>query len=164
MVNYENGKIYKIINKNNEIIYIGSTVNTLCRRFSTHKHRGGGNKIILIEDCPCSCKEQLVRKEQEYIEQYSELLNKCRAYNSKEYYKEYNKEYKKEYYNKNKEKRKEKDKERYQKNKEEISKKAKEYYKKKLKEKVKCDLCNAEVSKQNLKRHQKFKICINNRL
>ena len=30
MVNYNNGKIYKIINENNEIIYIGSTTQKLC--------------------------------------------------------------------------------------------------------------------------------------
>jgi len=70
MVNYENGKIYKILNKNNEIIYIGSTVNKLCRRFSTHRHRGNNNKIILIENYNCNCKEELVQKEQEIIEQH----------------------------------------------------------------------------------------------
>jgi len=37
MVNYQNGKVYKIINENNEIIYIGSTAEEkLCKRNAKH--------------------------------------------------------------------------------------------------------------------------------
>ena len=199
MPDYSKGKIYKIINTQNEIIYIGSTIQQLCDRFSHHLYKGNGNKIILIENFSCSCKEELVRKEQEIIEQHNNLLNKCRAYRSDEYLKEYKKEKDKEYYNKNKEKIKdynkiyrinnqEKEKEKkkiyYKKNKEKFKEKAKEYrinnlnkektkeyhkeYYEKNKEelckKVKCDLCNTEVSKQYLSDHKKRKKCINNRI
>ena len=110
-LNYNNGKIYKIIDTNNEIIYIGSTAQEkLCKRFSTHKHRGNGNKIILIEEYPCSSKEQLCMREQDVIEQYENLLNDRRAFNSEEYNKEYKKEHIEKWRINNKEKVKEHDK------------------------------------------------------
>jgi len=93
MPDYSKGKIYKVINTQNEIIYIGSTIQQLCDRFCKHIHKGNGNKIILIENCPCSCREELVRKEQEIIEQYNNLLNKKRAYRSNEYIDKYRKKY-----------------------------------------------------------------------
>ena len=37
MVNYQNGKIYKIIDYTNDNIYIGSTCEKLCRRIQKHK-------------------------------------------------------------------------------------------------------------------------------
>jgi len=210
MPDYSKGKIYKVINTQNEIIYIGSTIQQLSCRFCRHTHKGGGNKIILIENCPCSCKEELVKREQFYIDQYNNLYNKFRAFNSQEYNKEYKKKYRinnkekikekdKEYYKNNKEKIKdynkiyrinnqEKEKEKkkiyYEKNKEKFKEKAKEYRinnlnKEKTKEyhkeyyqknreelciKVKCDLCNTEVSKQYLTAHKKTKKCINNKI
>lgn len=140
-INYQNGKIYKIINLENKIVYIGSTAQEkLCDRFKSHKHQGGGNKIILLEDYPCSCKDQLVKKEQEYIEQHSELLNQIRSYNSKEYNDKYNKERKKKYRENNKEELKEKRKEYKENNKEIIKEKDKKYREnnqEKIKEKTK---------------------------
>tara|TARA_R110000803_G_scaffold86501_1_gene152935 strand:- start:131 stop:739 length:609 start_codon:yes stop_codon:yes gene_type:complete len=139
-INYNNGKIYKIINPQNEIIYIGSTAQEqLCYRFSTHKHRGNGNKIILLENYPCNSKQELVKKEQEFIEQYDNLLNQVRAFNSEEYHKEYTKEYrentknkisqyKKEYNKKNKDKIFEKVKVYRENNKDKIAEKKKVYY------------------------------------
>jgi len=190
MPDYSKGKIYKIINLENKIVYIGSTAQEkLCDRFKTHEHRGGGNKIILLEDCPCICKEHLIKKEQEYIEQHNNLLNKCRAYRSKEYNDKYNKERKKkyrknnkeeikkqrkEYREKNKEKikeyrenNKEKEKEYRENNKEKAKEYHKEYYQKKKEElykKVKCDLCNTEVNKKYLSRHKKTNKCLKNKI
>ena len=92
MPNYQNGKIYKIIDSENQIIYIGSTTQKLlCSRFSTHTHRGKGNKIILLELCPCNSREELVKKEQDYIDSQEDLLNQMRAYRTEEYTKEYDK-------------------------------------------------------------------------
>jgi len=60
MVNYQNSKVYKIINENNEIIYIGSTAEKhLSQRFQTHRHKSPNNKIILIENYPCNNREEL---------------------------------------------------------------------------------------------------------
>mgnify|MGYP000383068784 CR=1 FL=1 len=85
MVNYQNGKVYKIINENNEIIYIGSTAEEkLCKRYAKHYLKAPNNKIILIENYPCNSKEELLMREQQIIEDHSNLLNKIRAYISEE--------------------------------------------------------------------------------
>ena len=166
MPDYNNGKIYKIINPQNEIIYIGSTAQEkLCDRFKTHTHKGNGNKIILIEEYPCSSKEQLCMKEQEVIEQYDNLLNKYRAFNLKEDHKETIKKYYEE--NKDKisknhkvycEENKDKIKEYRKKYREENKDKIKEYRKKYYEEnpKVICD-CGCEITKNSMIRHKKTK-------
>jgi len=104
MPDYSTGKIYKIINPQNETIYIGSTIQTLSQRFCKHPHRGRGNKIILIEKYQCDCREELIKREQEIIEQYDNLLNKQRAYRTEEYHKQ--KEYREKFKDKISEKRK----------------------------------------------------------
>ena len=81
----EKGKIYKITNKENGLIYIGCTINTLEKRFgehlsrcltSTHKSKlynsmkkyGQENFIIeLIEECDLNI---IYETEKKYIEQY----------------------------------------------------------------------------------------------
>jgi len=81
MVNYQNGKIYKIIDQNNKIIYIGSTAQKLlCDRYKTHKYKAPNHKIILIENYSCNSKQELCMREQQIIEENSDLLNKHRAY------------------------------------------------------------------------------------
>jgi group I intron endonuclease len=81
-VNYQNGKIYKIVNNQNNIVYIGSTANTLCKRMYGHKgdskkescndrtfykavnQIGVENfKIILIKNFPCSDRNELTAEE-----------------------------------------------------------------------------------------------------
>ena len=44
MVNYQNGKIYKIINQSNDIVYIGSTTQALSHRYTKHKHKSPKGK------------------------------------------------------------------------------------------------------------------------
>ena len=185
-INYQNGKIYKIINEDNEIIYIGSTAQELlCDRYKNHKLKAPNHKIILIQNYPCNSKQELCMKEQQIIEQYSNLLNKYKAFSSeeekKEYYK-YNKnerlEYQKQYIKQNKEIINEKAKQNYQQNKEiiiekakqnyqqnknEILEKQKEYYKNnknELSKKITCEYCNCELNKSSLKRHQKTQKCL----
>lgn len=129
MPDYSTGKIYKIINPQNEVVYIGSTVDKLCRRFAKHKHRGNGNKIVLLELCPCNSREELCMREQEHIELHENLLNDRRAFNSEEYYKKHYKEYHKEYNEKWRINNKEKVKEHEKKWRENNIEKMKEYYK-----------------------------------
>ena len=163
MPDYNNGKIYKIINPQNETIYIGSTTQKLSSRFCRHDHKGNGNKIILIEKYPCNSREELCMKEQEIIEQYDNLLNQFRAFNSEEYNKEYHKESTKLYCETNKDKIIEKAKVYYEENKNKIIEKAKVYYeenKNKISEqnkvKVMCE-CGCEIRKENLCKHKKTK-------
>lgn len=90
MNNYQNGKIYKIVNKQNDDIYIGSTYEKLSRRFSKHKHdfkrynngtfhyissfeifKTNSAEIILIEDYPCNSKKELCDREAYYIREFN---------------------------------------------------------------------------------------------
>ena len=150
MVNYQNGKIYKIINENNDIIYIGSTAEKhLSQRYTRHEYKAPNHKIILIENYPCNSKEELCKREQQIIEEYSNLLNERKAYSSQEQ----KQEYIKEYYNQNRSKILEQQVNiYYQNNKNKISEKAKV--------KVICEFCNCEIRKKALKRHQRTINCM----
>jgi hypothetical protein len=79
---YENGKIYKILCKITNEIYIGSTKNTLEERLRLHIYDThckskqiidrGDYDMILIKDYPCNSKEELEEEEKKYI-----LENDC---------------------------------------------------------------------------------------
>ena len=93
MVNYQNGKIYKIVSQNTDKIYIGSTcVKTLGIRFSHHKtHYDRYNRnlsscissfeilnfpdacIELIETFPCTSKIELLTRETYFIDLYKNI-------------------------------------------------------------------------------------------
>lgn len=139
MVNYSNGKIYKIINDKNEVIYIGSTTEYyLSTRWAKHKLKCPENKMILIEKYSCNSCEELRKREQEIIEEYENLLNIKKAYQSIENFK-----YLKSIRNK---KYREKDLEAYR-------------LKNNLRQNVKvvCDICGEEMNKSSLTRHKKRK-------
>ena len=97
MPNYNNGKIYKIVNNIDNMIYIGSTTTKLCYRMAVHRCNMIKNKnatlyqhmrklgieyftIVLIEEYPCSNKDQLLRRERYILELHNKqiLLNKNR--------------------------------------------------------------------------------------
>ena len=159
MPDYSTGKIYKVINPQNEIIYIGSTTQKLSSRFCNHEHKGNGNKIILLENYPCNSREELNKKEQEIIDHFDNLLNIRNAYipEYKEYFKEYSKEnkekilqHKKKYYEENKKKQKV----YYDNNIDKISEYRKVYYQEN-KIKIICE-CGCEIGKYDNK-HKKTK-------
>jgi len=179
MVNYSNGKIYRIVNLDNETIYIGSTTMPLSKRFATHKHRGDGNKIVLVKECPCENNEQLRREEQLCIEGHEGLLvNEVRAYRTEEQKKEqsregqrkYNEanreksiEYQRKYYEANREKVIESKRKYYESNREkriEIKRKYYEANRAKVLEKITCEHCGSIVSRANIARHQGSKKCV----
>jgi len=174
MPDYSKGKIYKIINNENDKFYIGSTIQPLYKRMSQHreKHHKCMSKnldvdikeciIVLVEKVECKSKEELFKKEREYIEKYRDerlnIVNKILpGRTAKEYYeknKEQKKEQRKKYYEKNKEKILKIVKGYSEKNKETIKKCKKEYYEKN-KEKITCE-CGAIIQKSNNK-HKKSK-------
>ncbi len=99
MVNYKFGKIYKLIDNTNGNVYVGSTAETtLARRLSGHRGKckafymkGQGNyvksfdiinnndyKIILIEEYPCESKDQLLQREQQWMDKI-DCINQVRA-------------------------------------------------------------------------------------
>ena len=92
MPDYNNGKIYKLINSVDDNIYIGSTINQLFKRKMDHKSRSRKNtkrrvyshpnsigwenvSIILIEEFSCDNKDQLRRREDYYIQLMKPVLN-----------------------------------------------------------------------------------------
>jgi len=79
MVNYKNGKIYKLVNDELNLTYYGSTCNELRKRFNDHKKNNnkcsskimfesGEVKIYLVEKFPCNDRLELRQKERYYIE------------------------------------------------------------------------------------------------
>jgi len=104
MPNFQDSKIYKIHSYQTDKIYIGSTTQSLCRRFSNHKSsfkrgsRGSMSKeilkyddsmITLIESYSCNNKNELEKRERYHIEN-NNCVNKCIPTRTK---KEYDKQY-----------------------------------------------------------------------
>jgi hypothetical protein len=105
MVNYNNGKIYKIVDNTNGDIYIGSTTKQcLSYRLAEHvrKTKTGTNKctsrhiiangdysIVLIELYPCNSKDELNARERHHIEN-TVCINRCIPTRTpKEYHNDY---------------------------------------------------------------------------
>lgn len=92
MVNYKEGKIYKITG--NGLTYIGSTTETLNRRLTKHKQYikdkrycssskvfgSGDEKIELIELYPCENKQELIEREQYWCN----MITNCNDKNAKQ--------------------------------------------------------------------------------
>ena len=127
MVNYQLGKIYKIVDNTNGDIYIGSTCEpNLARRLATHigdykKYLEGKRvnitsfqifdnnnyDIILIENYPCERKDELHARERYYIESLKCVNKQFPGRTKNEYckiHKEDIKQYNAQYRNENKEK------------------------------------------------------------
>ena len=160
---YENGKIYKIESDQTDKVYIGSTTQRLSQRMAKHRDKYkiylkgnyhfvtsfdilkfGDAKIFLIENYPCSNKEELEARERHYIKT-TNCVNKCQPGRTD-----------KEYYEDNKEKIKEKKKVYKEANKEAIKQKAHDYKVKR----VMCE-CGREIAQGNMSRHKTSKLHIN---
>ena len=151
MLNYNNSSIYKLCCKDANIkdIYIGSTTNftrrkcchkSACNNINTQKYnckvykfiRDNGNwdnwDMVLIENVNVNNKNELHKKEREWIEKLIPSLNSNIPTRTKKEYTEMNKETKKIYYEKNKETKKEYQKIYNEKNKENIKGYKKIYY------------------------------------
>tara|TARA_E500000305_G_scaffold11462_1_gene7868 strand:- start:34 stop:675 length:642 start_codon:yes stop_codon:yes gene_type:complete len=145
MVNYKNGKIYKILDLTNDNFYIGSTTKEyLSQRLEKHRthykdylqgrthYRSSfeilcneNYKIYLLENAPCASKDELRQREQYWIDRLNciKLVNKLKAFRTEEDIKQY----KKEYYENNKEQLAEKGKIYRENNKEKIAERGKIY-------------------------------------
>jgi hypothetical protein len=96
-MDYQNGRIYKIVSNQTDKVYIGSTCSPLYKRLYAHrKHykvylsgktnyitsfdiiKFEDNDIQLIENYPCKSKEELHAREGFHIRQ-SNCVNKCIA-------------------------------------------------------------------------------------
>ena len=138
MTKYQKGKIYKLTNEENDLVYYGSTTRKLKTRFLEHKRKYkvylkekeqyyfsfeiikySSAKIELVEEFPCDTKKELHEREGFYIRN-NECVNKVIPDRTQ-----------KEYYKQNKKKIREKIKNYQQKNKQKIKKPHKNPKKKK---------------------------------
>ena len=118
MSKYQHGKIYKIVNSIDKLIYVGSTIETLNIRFSKHKSRSKRSpniklykhfaklgaehfKIILIKNYPCAGKTELAIEEERYKIDLNAQLNMIRAHQTVEQRKAYENDWHAQYYQKN---------------------------------------------------------------
>ena len=172
---YNNGKIYTIrCRLDDNLIYVGSTIQPLYKRWFTHKSRlidpNFDNYILyqkmkekgdetfyieLYENYNCNSKEELNRREGEVIREIGTLNKVIAGRTPHEYYKdnfEKKKEYEKQYMSvpenraKRNEYQKQYKKDNYEKNREQLLKYRTEY--------ITCD-CGCEVQKRELTRHKK---------
>ena len=172
MVNYQEGKIYKLSNKINEKFYIGSTTTELSKRKSKYQSNIKNSSlhqeinsigwldeqkrqiwiIELIENFPCNSKNELEAREGFYIRKYRQetpsiLLNIRNVGNPELSKKEAVQKYRKA----NEKKIKEHQIEYRSTNKEVLNAKKREI--------VTCDICNSEVTRNSLSEHKKSQYC-----
>ena len=182
MPDYSSGKIYmvypKVEDPDEGDVYYGSTVDTLARRMNGHRSKNKcSSKILfdkygvencfieLVEEYPCETREQLNKKEGEYIRANKCINKRIAGRTIKEYYVEHHdkmKEYHKEYRIDNKDKYKEYSKQYKIDNRDNILEYHKQYYDKtkdkiseQNKQKASCPICNKELTKINMTRHIK---------
>lgn len=165
------GKIYKIIHTQSDIVYVGSTFNTLRNRWASHKapkytkcaihpyikqYGQEQFKIILIKEY------EVV--DRTHLEAYEQLwINKLKCINISNTIK-IQKHYSKNYYEKNKVLISEKCK-TYRNTNPEIIKERKRLYREsnkeqiseKAKQKIICEVCNSSFRKGGINRHEKTK-------
>ncbi len=189
MVNYANGKIYKLVSFQTDKVYIGSTCEKLSVRKAKHKSKYkcflsgrdvyitsfeliklGDVDIVLLEEFPCANKEQLHKRERYYIDTYNCVNKVLPTRTDKEYY-EVNKEkidkQIKKYQEANKEELKNYRKAYNEKNKDKKKAYFTEYYAKNI-DKIKdyqkisytCS-CGSEVKKYKKSQHDKTKKHLN---
>ena len=183
---YQRGKIYCLRSHQTDLVYIGSTVQSLSKRIGGHRDKYKGwlkgtsnyvtsfeiikyddHYIELVENYPCKTKAELERCEGQIMRDTENCCNKVIVGRTGVEYRQDNKEKEAErgakYRSENKEKLCEYRANYYQNNKEKIKEKItkyrqvnKEKIKEKLSEKVQCE-CGSEVTKNSLSRHKKTK-------
>ncbi len=174
MVNYGNGKIYKIVSSNTEKVYIGSTTKKyLSQRMDEHRSAFKSNKarkckseellkeddaqIILLENYPCSSKDELLARERHWYDQYKNVaINKVRPVVSNKERQIQNNEKAKTYRENNREKINTKARETGKKNWAVRYAKEKDKILERQKIKTVCE-CGSEVRKVDISKHIKTK-------
>jgi len=177
VVDYQQGKIYKVCSQLGDLIYIGSTCQKLNERFRQHRAGFKANKqntvnivfsaygvenckIELMETCPCNNKKELATYEGKH-QRENKCVNKAIAdRDRKEYWQDYKTTYQVRCKN-NKEHIKAVKAAAYQKDKERIKQKAKDHYnanrEKKIEYQKQYQIDNAEKIKIYKHEHHKKK-------
>jgi len=175
-MDYQNGRIYKIISDMTDKIYIGSTTQPLSKRLSVHKSdfkrylagkfrkvtsfelsELGPVQIVLIESYPCNNREELEKRECYYINEFKNIIvNKVHPTRTQKEYKEANqdeiKKQNKQYYKANQDKIKEQQKQYKEANRDNILENNKQ--------RVICE-CGKEYARYCKSHHNKTKYHIN---
>ncbi len=156
MVNYANGKIYKLLNTIDDEVYIGSTTQPLHKRLSWHKQDANGMcktarvythmrelgvdkfYIELIEEFPCTNNSMLTAREGTFIRELG-TLNTVVAGRTRQ-----------EYQIENKQRLNEISAKYHREHKEELNKKNRAY----ASVKIVCD-CGSEMRRDSLSGHKK---------
>ena len=81
MINYKNGKVYKILDSDNKCVYIGSTALDLRTRWNNHKYNRDNWSVHVVEHYSCSSRKELEAREEEYRKKLKPSLNKRRCSN-----------------------------------------------------------------------------------
>ena len=162
---YKNCKICKVLDNDYNLVYYGSTIESLARRFSKHRrdyllfkegkisnitvfqifdeYNTENCKIELVENFPCESKEQLRKREGEYIKQDKECVNRVIPGRSRTEYKEDNKD-----------KLKDMSKEYYIKHREALCEKSKQYREEHKDEKAESNKKYREDHPEHFKQHR----------
>jgi GIY-YIG catalytic domain-containing protein len=109
MIDYQKGKIYMIVGKKINKIYIGSTTYTLAHRLEGHKDdyfkwlngkpkyvssykiiEAGETLILLLENYPCETKKQLHERESYWIKKYRPICVNIQNPTKSKFRKRYN--------------------------------------------------------------------------
>ena len=181
MVNYQNGKIYKLWSPSNEeLIYIGSTTQNLSMRKAGHIAsfkrwqnqkspfmtsfsvlECDDHRIDLIESYPCNSNEELLAREGHYIKRFNCVNKIIPCGLSPEEYRAQNKKHKqgydKEYNLIHKDSISKRGKQYYNQNKDFFSKKNREYREKSKRIKCSCS-CGLNFFKSDIRKHIRSKI------
>lgn len=181
---FSKGKIYTLRSRSCDLVYIGSTIQTLPDRLSGHKRdyktylktgkkncasfqilEKGDAYIELFEYYPCNTEQELRRYEGQCQRKYECVNLEIAGRTKAEYYqdnKEQLLEKRKKHYQENKEQILEKDKKNRQENKEKFAERDKKYYQdnkeqilEKQKVKITCELCGSTVRKSDFRRHER---------
>lgn len=184
MPKYQNGKVYSIRSRSNvDLVYVGSTIQPLSKRFGEHKHKSnktsskqiidiGDAYIELIENYSCNSKEELCKREGEIMRSIECVNKNIAGRKIKQWYVdniEACKERHKQYYQDNADKAKQYRNDNADKLKQyrfDNAAKAKQYYIdniNKIKEQqrqykkqlIKCKFCDKLINKSNMPRHNK---------
>ena len=172
---YQNAKIYKLVDIGYNKCYIGSTCNKLSSRMAKHRmkyrlHKSNAKyqyytsfilfdefgvenvKIELLEDYPCDNRENLLKREGEYIRSIECVNKKILTRTKAEYNAMYaieNKDRILKYRIEHKEEKKQTDKLYRDAHKDELNQK--------LREQIECAVCRCCISKRNKATHENSK-------
>lgn len=158
MPDYQKAKIYKLWSPSQNLVYYGSTTQTLSQRLADHIKKKrlniGGQytsylvldcedyKMELVEEYPCNNKEQLAKKEGEYVKNNKCVNIRVEGRTMKEWYED------------NKTRLNQYDRERNKKRDKQKEKERKENYRKNNPEKVK--ECQKKWDEKNKEKRQQY--------